>query len=44
MLVAMEKFFQIFPLEYQFFEKNLFEKILLKVKFATTFPQYVMEE
>ena len=44
MLVAMENFFQIFPLAYQFFEKKFLEKILLEMKFATTFPQYVMEE
>ena len=40
-LVAMETHFHVFPLSYQYFE-NFFEGTLLKIKFATTFPQYVL--
>ena len=40
-LVAMETHFHVFPLKYQYF-KNFFEGTLFKIKFATTFPQYVL--
>ena len=40
-LVAMETHFYVFPLKYQYFEK-FFEGTLLKIKFAKTFPQYVL--
>ena len=33
--------FDVFLLKYQYFEK-FFEGTLLKNKFATTFPQYVL--
>ena len=40
-LVAMETHFHVFPLKYQYFE-NFFEGTLLKIKFAITFPQYIL--
>ena len=40
-LVAMETCFHVFTLKYQYFEKS-FEGTLFKIKFATTFPQYVL--
>ena len=40
-MVAMEIHFQVFTLKYQNFEK-FFEGTLFKIKFATTFPQYVL--
>ena len=40
-LVAMETHFHVFTPKYQFFEK-FFEGTLFKIKFATTFPQYVL--
>ena len=40
-LVAMETHFHVFPLNYQYFDK-FYEGTLLKIKFATTFPQYVL--
>ena len=40
-LVAMETHFHVFTLKYQYFEK-FFEGTLFKIKFATTFPQYVL--
>ena len=39
--VAMEIHFHVFLLKYQYFE-NFFEGLLLKIKFAITFPQYVL--
>ena len=40
-LVAMETHFHVFTLKYQYFEK--FRKgTLLKMKFATIIPQYVL--
>ena len=41
MLVAMETHFHVFPLKYQHFEK-FFEATLFEIKFAITFPQYVL--
>ena len=41
-LVAMETRFHVFTL-HQFFEKS-FEGTLFRIKFATTFPQYVLLE
>ena len=41
--VAVETHFHVFSLKYQYFER-FFEGTLLKIKFATTFPQYVLEE
>ena len=40
-LVAMETHFQVLTLKYQLFEK-FFEETLFKIRFATTFPQYVL--
>ena len=40
-LVAMETHFYVFMLKYQYFEK-FFEGTLFKIKFSTTFPQYVL--
>ena len=40
-LVAMETHFHVFTLKYQYFEK-FYEGTLFKIKFATTFPQYVL--
>ena len=40
-LVAMETHFHVFLLKYQYFEE-FYEGTLLKIKFATTFPQYVL--
>ena len=40
-LVAMETHFKALTLKYQFFEK-FFEGTLFRIKFATTFPQYVL--
>ena len=40
-LVAMETHFHVYTLKYKFFEK-FFEGTLIKIKFATTFPQYVL--
>ena len=42
-LVAMGTHFHVFTLKYQYFEK-FFEGTLFKMKFATTFPQYVLYE
>jgi len=39
--VAMETHFHAFMLKYQYFEK-FFEGTLFKIKFATTFSQYVL--
>ena len=39
-LIAMETYFYVFQLKYPCFEK-FFEGTLLKIKFATTSPQYV---
>ena len=39
----METHFHVFPLKYQYFEK-FFEGTLLKTKFASIFPQYVLKE
>ena len=40
-LVAMETHFYVFTLKYQCFEK-FFEGTLFKIKFAITFPLYVL--
>ena len=40
-VVAMEIHFHVSMLKYQYFEK-LYEGTLFKIKFATTFPQYVL--
>ena len=40
-LVAMETHFHALTLKYQYFE-NFFEGTLFEIKFATTFPQYVL--
>ena len=40
-LVAMETHFHVSSLKYQYFEK-FYEGTLFKIKFATTFPQYVL--
>ena len=37
----METHFYVFLLKYQYFEK-FFEGTFFKIKFATTFPQYVL--
>ena len=39
-LVAIETHFHVFMLKYQYFEE-FFEGTLFKIKFATTFSQYV---
>ena len=40
-LVAIETHCYVFTLKYQYFEK-FFKGTLFKIKFATTFPQYVL--
>ena len=40
-LVATKTHFYVFTLKYQYFE-NFLEGTLLEIKFATTFPQYVL--
>ena len=40
-LITMETHFRVFTLEYKYFDK-CFEGTLFKIKFATTFPQYVL--
>ena len=42
-LVAMETHFHVFTPKYQYFKK-FFEGTLFKIKFATTFQQYVLQE
>ena len=40
-LAAMDIHFQVFKPKYQYFEK-FFEGTLFRIKFAITFPQYVL--
>ena len=41
MLIATETHFHVLLLKYQYFN-NFFEGTLFKIKFAKTFPQYVL--